>query len=124
MSYALMRRFAFIEVMSPSEDVFERLLAGPGEIVRRLLPLRTFRDLGPAVYLDAARFAARRGEDRITESRLLYETFYAYFLPQFEGMDDTRASALYRVVEAELDPPEQAEAQRTIMEVLGVDVIP
>src|SRR6187549_2706891 len=112
MSYALMRRFAFIEVMSPSEDVFERLLSGPGEIVRRLLPLRTFRDLGPAVFLDAARFAARRGEDRITESRLLYETFYAYFLPQFEGMDDTRASALYRVVEAELDPPEQAEAQR------------
>jgi energy-coupling factor transporter ATP-binding protein EcfA2 len=124
MSYALMRRFAFIEVMSPSEDVFERLLTGPGEIVRRLLPLRTFRDLGPAVYLDAARFAARRGEDKITDSRLLYETFYAYFLPQFEGMDDTRASALYRVVEAVLDPPEQAEAQRTIMEVLGVDVIP
>ena len=124
MSYALMRRFAFIEVMSPSEDVFERLLTGPGEIVRRLLPLRTFRDLGPAVYLDAARFAARRGEDNITDSRLLYETFYAYFLPQFEGMDDTRASALYRVVERELDPPEQAEAQRTIMEVLGVDVIP
>src|SRR3954449_12513818 len=28
MSYALMRRFAFIEVMSPSEDVFERLLTG------------------------------------------------------------------------------------------------
>jgi hypothetical protein len=124
MSYALMRRFAFIEVMSPAEDVFERLLSGPGEIVRRLLPLRTFRDLGPAVFLDAARFAARRGEDGITDSRLLYETFYAYFLPQFEGMDDTRASALYRVVQAELDPPEQAEAQRTIMEVLGVDVIP
>src|SRR3954452_11236012 len=70
MSYALMRRFAFIEVMSPTEDVFERLLTGPGEIVRRLLPLRTFRDLGPAVYLDAARFAARRGEDKITDSRL------------------------------------------------------
>src|SRR3954452_18822074 len=39
MSYALMRRFAFIEVMSPSEDVFSKLLEGPGEIVRRLLPL-------------------------------------------------------------------------------------
>jgi len=124
MSYALMRRFAFVEVTSPGEDVFERLLEGPGSIVRRLLPLRTFRDLGPAVYLDAARFAARRAEDSPTESRLLYETFYAFFLPQFEGMDDTRASALYRTIAGVLDVAEQAEAQRTIMEVLGVDVIP
>src|SRR3954452_24127221 len=35
MSYALMRRFAFVEVTSPSEDVFEQLLDGPGSIVRR-----------------------------------------------------------------------------------------
>lgn len=124
MSYALMRRFAFVEVTSPSEDVFDRLLEGPGSLVRRLLPLRTFRDLGPAVYLDAAKFSARRSQDGTSESRVLYETFYAYFLPQFEGMDDARASALYRMVAQVLDPPEQAEAQRTIMEVLGVDVIP
>jgi DNA polymerase III delta prime subunit len=124
MSYALMRRFAFVEVTSPSEEVFSALLEGPGSVVRRLLPLRTFRDLGPAVYLDAARFAARRLEDNVTESRLLYETFYAFFLPQFEGMDDARASALYRMVAQVLEPAEQAEAQRTIMEVLGVDVIP
>jgi energy-coupling factor transporter ATP-binding protein EcfA2 len=124
MSYALMRRFAFVEVSSPSPEVFEKLLEGPGSIVRRLLPLRAYRDLGPAVYLDAARFAARRAADGPTESRLLYETFYAFFLPQFEGMDDTRASALYRTMASMLEPPEQAEAQRTIMEVLGVDVLP
>ena len=74
--------------------------------------------------MDAARFAARRLNDNVTESRLLYEMFYAFFLPQFEGMDDARASALYRMVAQVLEPPEQAEAQRTIMEVLGVDVIP
>jgi MoxR-like ATPase len=124
MSYALMRRFAFVEVSSPSAEVFERLLDGPGAIVKRLLPLRSYRDLGPAVYLDAARFAARRAADGPTESRLLYETFYAFFLPQFEGMDDTRASALYRTMASMLEPTEQAEAQRTIMEVLGVDVLP
>src|SRR5262249_52215974 len=124
MSYALMRRFAFVEVTSPGDDVFHRLLEGPGAVVRRLLPLRAYRDLGPAVYLDAAKFAARRAADSPTESRLLYETFYAFFLPQFEGMDDARASALYRTVAGVLDPPEQQEAQRTIMEVLGVDVVP
>ena len=109
---------------SPPDEVFDRLLEGPGSIVRRLLPLRQYRDLGPAVYLDAARFAARRATDGVTESRLLYETFYAFFLPQFEGMDDARASALYRTVAQTLEPDEQSEAQRTIMEVLGVDVIP
>jgi hypothetical protein len=123
MSYALMRRFAFVEVTSPGPEVFERLLEGPGDILRRLLMLRQFRDLGPAVYLDAAKYAARRAADGPSESRLLYEVFYAYFLPQFEGMDDARASQLYRAMQTVLDPPEQAEAERTIMEVLGVEVV-
>ena len=60
MSYALMRRFAFIEVGTPDDDAYRKLLQGPGQIVERLLPLRRFSDLGPAVYLDAARYATRR----------------------------------------------------------------
>jgi MoxR-like ATPase len=122
MSYALMRRFAFIEVGTPSNDAYLKLLQGPGEIVAKLLMLRQFTDLGPAVYLDAAKYAARRAKDGPTPSRLLYEVFYAYFLPQFEGMEDRRATTLYRVVAAELDQPERLEAQRTIREVLGVEL--
>jgi MoxR-like ATPase len=122
MSYALMRRFAFIEVTSPDDDAFHALLEGPGDIVRELLPLRRFRDLGPAVYLDAARYASRRSEDQPSRSRLLYEIFYAYFLPQFEGMDDEAATELYRAMSPLLDEPEQLEARRTISEVLGVVV--
>src|SRR5512142_587099 len=37
MSYALMRRFAFVEVTSPGPDVFDRLLEGPGEVLKKLL---------------------------------------------------------------------------------------
>jgi MoxR-like ATPase len=119
MSYALMRRFAFVEVTSPDEEAYESLLEGPGDIVRELLPLRRFRDLGPAVYIDAAKFAARRAEDEPTRSRLLYEVFYGYFLPQFEGIDDEHAVELYKTVAELLDEPEQNEARRTIGEVLG-----
>src|SRR5688572_1161377 len=119
MSYALMRRFAFVEVTSPSEDAYHALLEGPGDIVRELLPLRRFRDLGPAVYLDAAKFAVRRMEDQPSRSRLIYEIFYAYFLPQFEGIDDERAVELYQMIGALLDSAEQGEARRTIGEVLG-----
>ena len=122
MSYALMRRFAFIEVGTPDEESYLKLLNGPGEVVSRLLPLRRFADLGPAVYLDAARYAARRAQDGASDSRLLYEVFYAYFLPQFEGMDDDRATALYRTVEPLFDEYERSEAQRTIGEVLGIEL--
>jgi MoxR-like ATPase len=122
MSYALMRRFAFIEVGTPGDEAYERLLEGPGEIVARLLPLRQFSDLGPAVYIDAAKYAGRRAKDGITESRLIYEVFYAYFLPQFEGMEDKRATVLYRTVAKHFAPPEQEEAKRTIRDVLGVDL--
>jgi hypothetical protein len=122
MSYALMRRFAFVEVTCPSEEAYNELLDGPGNIVRELLPLRKYRDLGPAVYLDAAKFAVRRAEDQPTKSRLLYEVFYGYFLPQFEGIDDEQAVALYEMIAQLLDDPERAEARRTIGEVLGADL--
>ena len=38
MSYALMRRFAFIEVGTPCDEAYEKLLQGPGGIVAKLLP--------------------------------------------------------------------------------------
>src|SRR3954452_6695353 len=107
MSYALMRRFAFIEVGTPSDSAYEQLLQGPGEVVGKLLCLRKFTNLGPAVYLDSAKYAGRRAKDGVSESRLIYEVFYAYFLPQFEGMEDRRATTLYRTVAQFLDPPEQ-----------------
>jgi len=122
MSYALMRRFAFIEVGTPPDDAYLELLQGPGEIVTKLLPLRRFSDLGPAIYLDSAKYAARRLKDDVTESRVLFEVFYAYFLPQFEGMEDRRATTLYRAVAQHLDPPEQEETKRTIQDVLGVEL--
>jgi len=120
MSYALMRRFAFVEVTCPADEAYDRLLEGPGDIVRELLPLRRYRDLGPAVYLDAARFAERRLVDEPSRSRLLYEIFYAFFLPQFEGIDDERALELLHAVSGLLDPADQVELRRNIADVLGV----
>jgi DNA polymerase III delta prime subunit len=122
MSFALMRRFAFIEVPSPSEADYLALLEGPGEIVTTLLPLRRLKDLGPAVFLDAAAYAARRAKSVSSESRLLYEVFYGYVLPQFEGIDDARAARLYDVLRGMLAPEELAEARRTIEDILGVDL--
>ncbi len=123
MSYALMRRFAFIEIGTPPEKAYEQLLRGADEVVRKLLPLRTLNNLGPAIYVDAAKYARRRGKDSISESRLLYEIFYAFFLPQFEGLDEHQGTRLYRMLSAHLEPAEQAESRRVIAELLGEELV-
>jgi hypothetical protein len=122
MSFALMRRFAFIEVPSPDEESFRELLAGPGNQVTDLLPIRALKDLGPAIFLDAAAYAARRLATVQSQSRLLYEVFYGYLLPQFEGIDDVKAARLFETLQGVLDPPEQIEARRTIEDILGVEL--
>ena len=123
MSYALMRRFAFIEVGTPSDSTFEALLDGPGDIIKKLLPLRRFVDLGPAVFIDASRYAERRLRDDISRSRVLYEAFYAYFLPQLDGVDEARVPSLFRAVTEHLDSPEIAEVQRCMSDILGYELV-
>jgi MoxR-like ATPase len=122
MSFALMRRFAFIEVPSPDEQAFRELLSGPGEEVADLLPLRALKDLGPAIFLDAASYATQRTRSAPSRSRLLYEVLYGYFLPQFEGVDEAGAARLYDVLRRILAPAEAAEIRRTMEDVLGVDL--
>jgi MoxR-like ATPase len=122
MSFALMRRFAFIEVVPPPDDAYTRLIEGPGEAVGKLLPLRQLKELGPAVFIDAASYVAKRAASSPSESRLRSEVFYAYLLPQFEGISDDAAQRLFRLVSGVFDEPEQLEAHRTIEEVLGVEL--
>lgn len=119
MSYALMRRFAFIEVLPPSEDDYHEILKKGDASVRKLLPLRRLKNLGPAIYVDATKYAQRRSRDNISDSRLVYEVFYGYFLPQFEGLDPVQGHALFELIEPSLDPAEQLEARRVIAELVG-----
>jgi MoxR-like ATPase len=123
MSYALMRRFAFIEVTPPPEWAFEQLIEGGGEILRELLPLRRLNNLGPAIYVDAKRYVARRLRDDIAPSRLLYEVFYGYFLPQFEGLDEYQAVELFNEVSPRMEAAERAETRRVIEEMLGEELL-
>ena len=118
LSYALMRRFAFIEVPSPNDDAMHKLIQGPGDVVLELLDLRTIRDLGPAIFLDAQKFTARRIADGVSESRALLEAFYSFFLPQFDGIDQD-GPHLYELVSTLFDSKEQDEARRAIRTVLS-----
>jgi MoxR-like ATPase len=102
MSFALMRRFAFIEVPSPEPAVFKTLWDREldslpeghaetiGEILTQLMTVRSrpLKDIGPAVFLDMARFAAQylSAGDEIPAGQLAYQLFYSYLLPQYEGI--------------------------------------
>ncbi|HKY77831.1 MAG TPA: AAA family ATPase [Acidimicrobiia bacterium] len=120
LSHALMRRFTFIEVEAPSDDEIRGLLKPPGDLVACLLPIRRVIDLGPALYLDSAQFVARRLRDPgITPSRVLYEAFYGYFLPQLDGLDEHGARQVLQLVSSVFDLPERARLTRVIRALLG-----
>lgn len=122
LSYALMRRFAFIEVLAPSDEDFAALVGRRCEIVVPLLDLRPLRDLGPALYLDAAEFAARRSQDGCSDSRVRYEAIFAYLLPQMDGIGTDGIARLRALAAPMLEAAERDSLDQAIERALGIPV--
>lgn len=131
MSFALMRRFAFIEVASPSRAVFEGLIdkASSGDpraasLTKILLGLRAVKDLGPAVYMDLARYLRERiALGDAEDGQLLFEGFYSYLLPQFEGIDAETGDRLYALLTPLMSGASRKERLRaTLNAVLGLEL--
>jgi MoxR-like ATPase len=120
LSYALMRRFAFVEVLAPDDAEMARLVRRHGEEVVPLLALRRLRELGPAVFLDAAEFAARRSADGCSLSRVRYEALFAYLLPQLDGIDVAGARELRAITDPLLAEPERHLLSQAVERVLGI----
>ena len=55
------------------------------------------------------------------DTRVVDEAFYAYFLPQLDGIDESRGPSLFRAVTEHLETPEIVEVQRCMAETLGFD---
>jgi len=102
--------------------VFRRLLTGPGQLLTKLFPMRTFDDIGPASFLDAAKYAAIRALDGVSESLILLEAFTAYLLPQLGELDPSSSAQLLAVLDDVLAPAERSGARVLLSEfgVLGV----
>lgn len=136
LSYALMRRFAFIEVPTPAESIYERVWVGRlhrlettdreqvSAILRGLLKVRRIKDVGPAVFIDMARFAEVYvlSSDAWSPEELTFQLFYSYLLPQFEGIDDTSARGLFKLIRPYLGPSLTERLRVTLNTVLGVDL--
>jgi MoxR-like ATPase len=130
MSFALMRRFAFVEVPSPPESVFFALIdeATEGDdaaagLAKSFLALREFKDLGPAVFIDLAKFVrVRRELGAPSDGDLAFEAFYSFLLPQFEGIDEEAGELLYREVKKLVGSAKSDRLRRTLNEVLGLQI--
>ena len=107
-SYALMRRFAFIEIDTPDDHDLLVLLGDDVHLLGPLVQLKELRGIGPAVFIEAADYARRRQDDDVSRSRLLYELAFGYFLPQFRNQDQVVVDAMRRFVSESLDEPERA----------------
>jgi hypothetical protein len=130
MSFALMRRFAFVEVPSPPENIFAALIereAAPdtqaATLTKRLLNLRRFKDLGPAMFMDLARFfRARREISEIEGGALMFEGFYAFLLPQLEGIEAAEGENLARELRDLVGDAYSDRIRATLSQVLGLDL--
>jgi MoxR-like ATPase len=131
MSFALMRRFAFVEVPSPSDGVFEDLIkrsAGDDalavDLTANFLALRKRNDLGPAVFMDMAKYLATRSQlAGASRNQLAFEAFYSYLLPQFEGVDEPQGERLYRDVRKLVGSENAERLAKTLRSVLGLELL-
>lgn len=93
MSYAFMRRFAFIKLDLPNDSDFEDLIdiwADQLDLYYRdnlkyLLTLNSYREIGPAIFKDMIDYIKSR--ERIQKSdNLIEEAILSYIIPQFDGL--------------------------------------
>jgi hypothetical protein len=130
MSFALMRRFAFIEVASPDRVVFEDLISVTAggdpeaiDLTQEFLALRDQKDLGPALFMDMARYLAVRNKlDGAARGQLAFEAFYSYLLPQFEGIDEIEGERLYKRVRKLIGGDPDQRLRKTLRSVLGLEL--
>ena len=114
MSYALMRRFAFIEVAPRRRGRLPPAARGPGRSCASCCRCAPDATSGPrsTSMRPSSRPAAA---DDPTESRLLYEVFYALLPSAVRGHGRHDGHGAVPHGRQHLDPPEQQEAQRTIV---------
>lgn len=132
MSYALMRRFAFIEVPSPPNATFVALIErwADGDelaaaVATALLDVRKIdaKDIGPASYRDIVRYAhARSAIDEPAKERLVFDAFYSFLLPQFEGIDDRQGRELREALKSVIRVSDRPRLTSTLNTVLGLEL--
>lgn len=93
------------------------------KVTKRLLAVRSIKDIGPAAFRDIARYVkTRRTLDAITEEQLAFESFYSFLLPQFEGIDDDQGRKLRDALMPAVGASNRSRLIKTLNTVLGLEI--
>lgn len=126
LSFAFMRRFAFINVPVPDEADYTALLEAHGaeagledEVTAAIVGLFAAKDgltslgvpVGPAIPLDIIRFSA---ESSIDTPEGLLTAFEAFLLPQFEGQDRKHSELAKRIASTLQLPNSEIEGRLAV----------
>jgi len=86
--------------------------------------LRRYKELGPAIFIDLTRFIRHRRElGPVDEGQLAFDAFYAYMLPQFEGIDAVMGERLHKFVRGLVGSGVGNRLTQTLNDVLGLELI-
>lgn len=131
LSYALMRRFAFVEVPAPDSNVLQEIMGAAiegwpkdGREVIGEKMIHVFcaenglraagREVGAAIPLDICRAIGMAADGNFTDADLV-DLLDMYLLPQFEGLDRDHQKVFQALKETlELDEPTAAKLQRKL----------
>lgn len=97
LSYAFMRRFTFITIDIPQDNVFEELIEEWADqldtsyidSIKSLLMLNEHRPLGPAIFKDMINYIQFRTDLDDTYD-IMEEAILSYVIPQFEGLSPSK----------------------------------
>ncbi|MDO5851179.1 MAG: AAA family ATPase [Methanobacteriaceae archaeon] len=111
LSYAFMRRFAFITVNNPTYDKLEKLLKIKSKNLDEkyqnqiidLLKLNQYRKIGFAIFEDIINYVKYRVE--FNQEFIMEEVVISFIIPQFEGLDNDTLNEIsnYLVKDMKLD---------------------
>jgi len=126
MSYAFMRRFAFIYLDSPSKDDIREILDERfggrlrEETIEQLVLIGTMREraIGPAILFDIGDYVAERGDTEVS----LAEAIIAYLIPQLEGLEKDKVEKIFTDIAHSFSEKTAEELRRIFQEVLGIEV--
>ncbi|MBZ2165896.1 MrcB family domain-containing protein [Methanobacterium spitsbergense] len=108
MSYAFMRRFAFVYIDLPEDIDYKNLIKewtsdidnGYTDLIDNLLKINDFRPMGPAILKDICEFVKARVQ--LSDSKnninteILVQAFISFIVPQLEGLLLTEIKEIWK----------------------------
>lgn len=119
LSYALMRRFAFLEIPIPDQDYLHSIIdaseiMGEGKATLKRLIEISPKPLGPALLVDIIEYLM------LTDGNDLVEGLFGLVIPQYEGLHSRGMYDFYKRMSATLDASQREKLRAHMISFFGL----